>query len=88
MHPVRDEDDLQQIKAQGRGFLVNVWPGKQATVHPVAYLCWNAREQMRASSRTYTTFFAETREELNNHLWGPEELKDCPLCEQERRRRQ
>jgi hypothetical protein len=89
MRRLTDDTELQTLIAQGRGFLVKVTRGDLARVHPLEYLCYNARVQMRASSRVYSTYFAETREEINIHPypWGREELKDCPLCEQERQRR-
>lgn len=89
MRRLTDDNELQTIIGQGRGFLVKVTPGDLARTHPLEYLCYNARVQMRASSKSYSTWFAKTREEINNgsYPWGREELKDCPLCEQERQRR-
>jgi hypothetical protein len=89
MRRITEDPELQRLIAQGHGFLVKLTPGKQATVHPIdEYLCYNAREQMRASSKSYKTYFAETRGEITRpYPWGQEEVKPCPLCEQERQRR-
>ena len=88
MQLIANEDELQGIKAQRRGFLVNVWPGAVIIVHNLEHLCWQAQHQL-AFSPSYPTYYAETRQEINNAPppWGQEELRDCSLCEQKRRKR-
>jgi len=50
MRRLTDDTELQTLIAQGRGFLVKVTRGDLARVHPLEYLCYNARVQMGDAS--------------------------------------
>ena len=87
MQLIANEDELQEIKARKRGFLVNVWPGTVVVVHNLEHLCWQAQNHLLYSAND-PTYFAETRQEINNrpYPWGQEELRDCSHCEQRRQK--
>jgi hypothetical protein len=87
MQLIANEDELQEIKARKRGFLVNVWPGTVVVVHNLEHLCGQAQHQLGYSPND-PTYFAKTRQEINNrpYPWGQEELRDCSHCEQRRQK--
>jgi hypothetical protein len=88
MRPIANEDDLQEIKARRRGFLVNVWVNEVVVVHNLEHLCLQAQKQLKYKAYS-PGYFAETRQEINNrpYPWGQEELSDCLGCKKAMRRK-
>jgi hypothetical protein len=41
MRSTTSDDELRRLITGEQGFLVKVWSGRQATVHPVEHLCYN-----------------------------------------------
>ncbi len=86
MQLIANKDELQEIIARRRGFLVNVWPGPVVKVHNLEHPCWQAQHHLVSPSNP--KYFAETRQEINNrpYPWGQKELGDCQHCERKRQR--
>jgi len=82
MQLIANEGELEKIKARKRGYLVNVWPGNVVIVHNLAHLCYPSEHQLKYSPRA-PTYYAQTRQEVNNHPspWGQEKVEDCRLCD-------
>ena len=60
MQLIANEDELQEIIARRRGFLVNVWSGAVVVVHNLEHPCWQAQHQL-AFSPNNPTYFALRR---------------------------
>ena len=87
MQLIANEDELQEIKARRRGYLVNVWPGQVVIVHNLEHLCPQAQAMNYLAYKP--RYFAETRQEINTRPspWGQVEIRDCSLCGQTKKRR-
>ncbi len=70
MRRITDDTELQRLIAGKGGFLVKVTSGDLARIHPLEHPCYNSREQMRASSKSYKTYFSETRGEITRPYPG------------------